>query len=162
MEISVVGCKSRKRREEFRSATLMYALLLMDPRMVNNLSILVKVVKKFDLSGLCENSDDVRPPRVFTIYIRDDKKRYTPDSDPFRVLAHEMVHVKQYARGEIKDHWVDGKPPSVMWRGKIWRETKREYIPVLDAPWEIEAYGREVGLYAKWSIFREEKAAGKI
>jgi|APGre2960657404_1045060.scaffolds.fasta_scaffold122208_1 hypothetical protein len=162
MEISVTGCRSKKRRDEYKSATLLYGLLLMDPRMVNNLSILIKLHKKLDLSGFCENADDVNPPRVFTIHLRDDKKRYTNESDPFRALAHEMVHVKQYAKGEIKDLFVDGKPPSVLWRGKLWKETKREYITVLDSPWEIEAYGREVGLYTKWNIFKAEKEFSKI
>tara|TARA_B100000035_G_scaffold311779_1_gene321944 strand:+ start:1751 stop:2188 length:438 start_codon:yes stop_codon:yes gene_type:complete len=54
-------------------------------------------------------------------------------------VAHEMVHVKQFARGELNE-----KPA---WLGKIYDVDKTEYW---DLPWEIEAHGREVGLFIRW------------
>lgn len=54
-------------------------------------------------------------------------------------VAHEMVHVKQYARKELKhDH---------EWLGKTYNPEKISYW---DLPWEIEAHGREVGLFVRW------------
>jgi len=55
-------------------------------------------------------------------------------------VAHEMVHVKQYARKEL-DH-------STKWQGKTVNPTKVSYW---DLPWEIEANGREIGLFVRWA-----------
>ena len=49
-------------------------------------------------------------------------------------IAHEMVHVKQYARGQIK-HGKNLK--SKLWMGQ---RIKAQYY---DSPWEIEAYSKE-------------------
>jgi hypothetical protein len=53
-------------------------------------------------------------------------------------VAHEMVHVKQYAKGELTEQ---------SWQGKL-INPKQEYW---DQPWEIEAHGREVGLFIQWA-----------
>jgi len=55
-------------------------------------------------------------------------------------VAHEMVHVKQYARKELKQDHV--------WLGKTYSPAKVCYW---DQPWEIEAHGREVGLFVRWA-----------
>jgi len=54
-------------------------------------------------------------------------------------VAHEMVHVKQFARGELTEKQA--------WMGKTYDINKTEYW---DLPWEIEAHGREVGLFIRW------------
>jgi hypothetical protein len=60
------------------------------------------------------------------------------------VLAHEMVHVKQYARGELYVGAYSGKH---RWQGK-WVSDNINYW---DAPWEIEAHGRESGLFIQYA-----------
>lgn len=58
-----------------------------------------------------------------------------------RCLAHEMIHVKQYLTGEMKDDqgaWL------TTWKKKTVDTRKVDYY---DLPWEIEAHGRELGLY---------------
>jgi hypothetical protein len=37
--------------------------------------------------------------------------------------------------------------------GEVWK-AKRKEDDYFDSPWEIEAYGREVGLYAKWVQYK--------
>jgi hypothetical protein len=74
-----------------------------------------------------------------------------------KVLAHEMVHVKQYAKNELgKDLALarGGKGLRIVtrWQGKYWTPNTKE-DEYWDAPWEIEAYGREVGLHHKWVAF---------
>lgn len=61
-------------------------------------------------------------------------------------VAHEMVHVKQYARGELKGDYI--------WHGKTYHPKKVDYW---DEPWEIEAHGRECGLFIRWA---EEEGIG--
>lgn len=57
-------------------------------------------------------------------------------------LAHEMVHVKQWAKGELKFHE----------RGNLVTFQKERYdgSEYWESPWEIEAYGREPGLWQKF------------
>ena len=65
-------------------------------------------------------------------------------------LAHEMIHVKHYATRELTaielepsgDYIEVGK-----WHGKIYDSKKIDYW---DLPWEIEAHGREFGLYIRF------------
>lgn len=52
------------------------------------------------------------------------------------VLAHEMVHVKQYALGQLKYTFIDNEVV-YYWCGK---EFHTEYY---ESPWELEAFGRE-------------------
>jgi len=49
-------------------------------------------------------------------------------------IAHEMVHVKQYARGQIK-HKFNSK--TYYWMGK---KVRKDYF---EQPWELEAFGKE-------------------
>lgn len=54
-----------------------------------------------------------------------------------QTLAHEMVHAKQYLRGELCGY-------SMSWKGKKPRNYQYE-----NAPWEKEAYKLEAELYQK-------------
>lgn len=49
-------------------------------------------------------------------------------------LAHEMVHVKQYARGQVK---ASRSMKTHYWMG---RHSRKSYY---EQPWEIEAYSKE-------------------
>jgi hypothetical protein len=55
-------------------------------------------------------------------------------------LAHEMIHVKQFAKGQFQI--VDGK---YFWMGK--RVTKR--TKYLDQPWEVDAYSKQEIVFRK-------------
>jgi hypothetical protein len=55
-------------------------------------------------------------------------------------LAHEMVHVKQFAKGHFQIN--DGK---YFWMGK--RVTKR--VKYLDQPWEVEAFSKQEILFRR-------------
>ena len=57
-------------------------------------------------------------------------------------VAHEMVHVKQFTRGELTH---TNKLTVKRWYGKDFHDSK-----YWECPWEIEAYGRELGLFTMW------------
>ena len=58
-------------------------------------------------------------------------------------VAHEMVHVSQFATGR----WVEMyKTKKTKWEGKILKKVPQYW----DRPWEIEAHGREIGLFLQW------------
>ena len=81
-----------------------------------------------------DDADDNRP-REFDVDINKDTRLRRL----LETVAHEMVHVKQFARGELNE-----KPA---WLGKTYNINKTEYW---DLPWEIEAHGREVGMFIRW------------
>lgn len=61
-------------------------------------------------------------------------------------VAHELVHVKQWATGEMYEyHNVCG---TTRFKDKKINTDKTDYW---DFPWEIEAHGREMGLFIRWA-----------
>lgn len=60
-------------------------------------------------------------------------------------VGHEMVHVKQYIRGEMK---FTSNLNKTRWRGKVYDE--RKLGSYWRHPWEIEAYGMEKCLLEMW------------
>lgn len=78
-----------------------------------------------------------------------------------RTLLHELVHLKQFAKGELTYHLRDSV---ASWRPH--REKVVRYKPTTDywdLPWEIEAHGRETGLltllvnkHEEWRYLLEE------
>lgn len=158
MIITVEGF-SKKQALEIEEAAEFFAHQLMDPRMVRNLTIDIERNRKLDVMGEVTNEDDTTTSRWFTITLRGAKD----DEDVIKTLAHEMVHVKQYAKNELsKQMRVTrglGFRLATKWQGEFWKPKSKE-DPYWDAPWEIEAYGREVGLYHKWvQHWNSKKAA---
>ena len=70
-----------------------------------------------------------------------------------KTLAHELVHVKQYALGELK--WRDA---GLLYKGV--NHNPENLMEYFETPYEIEAYGREKGLLAGflmvWKNIEEE------
>ena len=122
------GSKSQKthvaKMVEFCVKTLM-------PRM--NLDITVKLCKPTGAMGYCLEEDNNR-----TFELEIDKTQSLRAL--LETVAHEMVHVKQYARRELN-------PNKEVWMGKTYNPKNVNYW---DLPWEIEAHGREVGLFVRY------------
>ena len=95
--------------------------------------------------------DPTARPKEFTIRVD-----LTDDLQEFvRVICHEMVHVKQWARGEMYSY--DRYPNLTRWHKQKIDHDKMDYY---EQPWEIEAHGREEGLtvgflheHQKWAGF---------
>lgn len=155
MEVHVSGTNKRM-AEELTEAAEFFARQLMDPRMARNLSIDLEVETNLDVEGECVDEQGTKNPRWFTIRL----KRNRNFGDMIKTLAHEMVHVKQHAKNELKIGIVvvsRGKlKMTSKWHGKIWKP-KRNEDHYFDSPWEIESYGREVGLLHKWVAFSGER-----
>lgn len=146
MIISIEGTGPRN-ADKLEEAARFFAAQLMHARMVQNLEIDLEIVRKIDVDGECISEDDHRNPRYFTIRLKQ-----MPLEEMIKTLGHEMVHVKQYAKNELSKQFRvarGGLSISSKWRGEWW-EPKGKEDGYWDAPWEIEAYGREVGLYHKW------------
>ncbi len=57
-------------------------------------------------------------------------------------LAHEMVHVKQMAKGQLKTK----SPTNVSWCGKKYNPAKTAY---LNQAWEVEAFSRQALIFRR-------------
>lgn len=138
-------------------ATEFFAEALLGKRMAKSLTLDLEVRsrKKTDFKGECINEDGTRRSRWFTIVLRNESI-----NEMIKTLAHEMVHVKQHVRNELgKKHVVlhkDGLDIKTEWLGTIW-EPKKGEDPYYDSPWEIEAYGREVGLAYRFSKYWNDR-----
>lgn len=107
--------------------------------------------KKTTDSGDCIWEDTNRYPREFTINLD------SHDDDwMVQTLAHEMVHVKQWARGEMMDCYDcdDGSPTKTKWKSKYVNIKTIEYE---DWPWEKEALRIEKRLYDEWLQHLKQK-----
>lgn len=126
-----------------KEAVRWYGRKLLSDRLYHNIDLIIDFTEK-DMSstlyGYCDWNDTNHRSRDFTITINPKLGK----RNMLLVLAHEMVHVKQYAKGEMKDYMRMNK---VKWKGKVYNEAKIDYW---DHPWEIEAHGREKGLYYKF------------
>ncbi len=134
-----------KERKILKLATHFYASRLMSERLSDSLEIDINIIKDFykksKVLGEAFAKDDclgLPSNKKFVINLEWSKlgKRV------LQCLAHEMVHVKQYAKGELKFH--ERKNVVTFQREQYQGD---EYWESL---WEIEAYGREVGLYQKF------------
>ena len=146
MIISIDGTGPRN-ADKLEEAARFFAAQLMHARTVQKLEIDLEVVRTLDVTGECISEDEHKNPRYFTIRLKQQ-----PIEEMIRTLGHEMVHVKQYAKNELSKQFRvarGGIRIGSKWHGEFW-DPKSKEDGYWDAPWEIEAYGREVGLYHKW------------
>ena len=140
------------------------ARLIPSKRLRNNLSINVHL-KHHDEGGEAMMSKNTNPkrPREFDVIVDhhraeiDNYDRTRTDTEwgheILKTLAHELVHVKQYVMGELKNSK----------HGMVYKKTTyspENIFDYFDLPYEIEAYGREKGLLmaflSVWKNIEEE------
>jgi hypothetical protein len=147
MTVSIYGISDRSKKiGPLLNAAEFFVTQLLGKRMADGVTIDIEVRRTFDAAGECVNEDGTTRSRWFTIILKEQKL-----DTMLLTLAHEMVHVKQHVRNEITyKRATRGKPDQMtsevrLWRGEEWApgKTEDEYF---DAPWEVEAYGREAGL----------------
>jgi len=164
MHVSTKGVGSRALSFQLRQAAQFYARELMSERLCQTLDLEI-VVKKNDKTfreaGLAEWLDQTPRPKEFRIIIAHQKKK--DFQEYFKILAHEMVHVKQYAKdemtslikvvkkGKVEQYWrgssfalASKRRPVTRMKKVITDDRGRDYYY---QPWEVEAFGLEVGLY---------------
>lgn len=140
--ITVTG--GTKSQQKYVTSMVEFIVNKLMPRMYN-LDITVKLR---DLKGtaygyclaLAEDGERSDRPRTFEIEVHSKMKL----RKVLETVAHEMVHVKQYARGEL---YQGVRIAKHRWQGK-WVSNNLSYW---DCPWEIEAHGREAGLFVQWA-----------
>ena len=132
--ITVTG--GTKRQRQLVQCIAEYSIQLLMPRM-RTLDIEISLTKIQDALGYCVQLD--RRDYEIEIHKKQSLRRL------LETVAHEMVHVKQYARGEMRET-VAAK---IRWHGT---EVDTNTVHYYDLPWEIEAHGREVGIFNRWIV----------
>lgn len=112
-----------------KTAILFFSEYILSPQLVDHLQIRLSYKKLEDSLGtvIVEEYNNQNKARHFTIEIDKD----LTDDEQIRTIAHEMVHLKQYAYGELNEEMT-------VWCGK---KVDSDAIPYNSQPWEIEAFG---------------------
>ena len=122
--------------ELYTEAAEFYATKLGIPE---NTIIGIALHSDLDIAGYCQKHDDEALP-YYLVGI--DERILDGEEHPLSILAHEMVHIKQYVSGELVDTGT-----KCLWKGQEYEE----YVPSSEeyffSPWEVEAFGMQVGLF---------------
>lgn len=152
MYVTITGNFSEQNKVVIDAAAKFFGECLFSENHLNDISIEVTNLEKEIIGhnnekGNCEVIDsDEKHPTMFIIELGEEEQLDT--------LAHEMIHAEQYNSRKLRD----GKHENIYyWNRKKIDTTNMEYY---DFPWEIDAYGREVGLiYKFYKRFPQYKAA---
>lgn len=118
----------------------------MTKRLSDTLTLFIRITdpKTSVVAGLCTWLDEPTRPKEFSIKIVGDTKE-----EMLKTLAHEMVHVKQYSRGELRD-LISFGGGIVNFMGTRYRMIDSDLSEYMEQPWEIQAFSQEPILYNKY------------
>ena len=118
---------------------LHFAQKLFSRQLCQHIYIRLSFVKTTEYWGLV-NIDEYNTkgmPRYFTVEV----KRDLNEEEKIMSIAHEMVHIRQYATGQLNDEMT-------IWQGE---SVNSDLIPYLEQPWEMEAYDLGEKLYKDYA-----------
>ena len=144
MTVTVKGGSASQKKHVESMVNFCIAKLM--PRMKNlDVTVRLKDLTNKHAYGFCMADPEGEAtrsdrPREFDIEVHSKMKL----RKVLETVAHEMVHVKQYARGEL---YQGVRIAKHRWQGK-YVSNRMSYW---DTPWEIEAHGREAGLFVQWA-----------
>lgn len=144
-----------------KEAVRFYASKLMTIQLARNLNITIEfkenLIKKEKARGETQPQEfSPKKLRDFVIYI--DKNQSLRNI--LLSLAHEFVHVKQYAMNELKSVAEDDRNDVYM--NKVYEDNPENDDCYWDSPWEIEAHGRETGLYSRFKKYWQQLNEGTL
>ena len=134
---TVMAWGGNKKRRELAEDVVNFCIKELMPRM-KTLDICIEIDKTTDVCGYCLAVDN----REFVLEIKDVEN----DLEFVETICHEMVHVKQHARGELKDINLTQK----LWKGDEYIAMYSTHDEYMALPWEAEAYNLEAKLLTKY------------
>ena len=138
MFFKLTGIRKKRDREFISDAFHFFATTLLHRRTFDVLDLSVVVKDLGHAYGFCSWEDNNIKPREFTIEL----SRDLSGIELVKTIAHEMVHLKQYVKGELKERF---KPAHVhVWHGDIIDVGNDNFYTV---PWEVEARDMEQELF---------------
>ena len=135
-EMEFFGENKKITNSEMLKAAYFYLEILIPPKEIKPLSIVISYEKPDAISncnGYIMNTDHPNSKRKknFFVWLRPTKSR----KKQFISLAHECVHIKQYVCGEFN---------------AVKSRVSFQMDSYWDDPREIEAFGKEFGLYRRY------------
>jgi hypothetical protein len=105
-----------------------FAQELFSRQMRQHIHVRLSFVKTNEYWGLAivDDYNAKGMPRYFTVEV----KRDLNEEEKLMSIAHELVHIRQYATGQLNEEMT-------LWQGE---SVNSDLIPYLEQPWEIEAY----------------------
>jgi hypothetical protein len=136
MNVSIKG-GSKTQQKLITDVAHWVANKVLGPRLSRVVDIDYHIKRKLDADAWCTWEDKGVCPREFSIEIR------AAQTFPELILTvcHEMIHVRQMARGELKEVGIarGGKHHYQVWKGK----KVRKNLAYAKHPWETESYKRQ-------------------
>lgn len=145
MKVIVTGCSNPKLEQEIIYATKFFTKELLSRQMYRHISLEIVIKNKIEDLGTCciTYYNDWYKAREFEIQLRKKKSL----KNLLLTLAHEIVHVKQFAKGELNCD-------NTKWKGE---KIDTEKVSYFDLPWEVEASSYEYILYSLYQEYRKKK-----
>ena len=151
MYIKTSGKPSKFQIKECKEAIKFYGKKLLSENLYHKISVEVSFEQLSSREcAYCEWEFENHKSRDFIIIVNKNLNK----KQTLLALAHEMVHVKQYAKGELKDYIKVNKSK---WKNEIHDLNESDYW---FQPWEIEAHGMEKGLYVHYLEYMKGKRNG--
>jgi hypothetical protein len=150
--VRISGAMPIDMKNHFRDAVEFYANYLMSPQLVKNLNIHLKYKRELDdeTVGECEVLSESMNARHFKITITPMSNNKMNRVMLFQTLAHEMIHVKQYATKQLK--YMSRSAEKIKWKGRYINEDKVKYEKL---PWEKEAFLKESSLFSEYVCYSD-------
>ena len=141
------GHSDERFNEYVQRASQFYAEQLFPKQLLRHIVVSIKFNKHLDAFGYTgvEKRNSKGKAREFLIELHP----YITGKEILKTLAHEFVHVKQYVYEELNEE-------QMQWQGQSFDSDAVDYF---ELPWEIEAYGREAGL---WNNFAKKESLWNV
>jgi len=136
MKLTSKGIPKNIDKQTCKKAMFFYAQKLLSKRLKNSLQIHIEFIELSENEfGYCNVEDDKNKSFLISI------NRDLTYEKTLIYIAHEMIHVKQYAKNELKDYVYNDK---IRFRKEIFDKNRISYW---QSPWEKEARKNEKKLY---------------
>jgi hypothetical protein len=145
-QISVSGGSPHKRKLVKNAARWMLGYTLGN-RLASNITLKIRIsseLKNSNIYGSVIWEDDNHRPREYDMELCN----FIKDRMLFRVLAHEIVHIRQYATGDLKD--LAAHADYCKWKNKMVKAEGRGSGSYFDLPWEVEARRDQEEILREW------------
>lgn len=153
MKLRLINCKNVEQKEQLKNAFhfTVGKLFRKRKKLAKNITITINVnnqlADKEKSWGYCQWEDNNHSPRKFLVVLHNNKSQ----KRLLLTLMHELVHVKQYANGELKDY----RSGAIRWKKKKYSsEQETDILSIMSTPWEKQAYKLSEEIYTKYKNCR--------
>ena len=160
-KISISG-GTYKRRKQIKNAARWMLGHLLGIRQANHITLVIRLTDAYKNSNYYGSilwEDRNIKPREFDMELCN----HLSDRMLYKTLAHESIHIKQYATGELKD--LARLADHCKWKDTLIKSEGKGKIPYRSLPWEIEAFENQGKVLREWQQahgYKFRRATGEL